>query len=142
MERRQHAPVRRTTAWSAALLALCLLVLAACGGGPKADTPDKPDFRRYVALGDSYTSGPGIEAVARRVATAIEDVQKKAPHATVVLVGYPRIVPDSGSCPSLLPLPDAMLERLRQALALMNDEWQKVAKATGADYVDMYAVSK
>jgi lysophospholipase L1-like esterase len=252
MERRQHAPVRRTTAWSVALLALCLPVLAACGGGPKTDTPDKPDFRRYVALGDSYTSGPGIEpmtpgpclrstvnypalvasalhikkvtdvscggaastnlvttqalhpapapqldavtsdtdlvtmgfgfndlslsygllfaclmpkgvpsegckqllatpasrdtllieAVARRVATAIEDVQKKAPHATVVLVGYPRIVPDSGSCPSRLPLPDAMLERLRQALALMNDEWQKVAKATGADYVDMYAVSK
>jgi lysophospholipase L1-like esterase len=251
MERRLHPPLRRRTAWSAALLALSLPVLAACGGGSKTEQPE-PGFHRYVALGDSYTSGPGIEpmtsgpcqrstvnypalvasklhikkvadvscggaastnlvtaqalrpapapqldavtsdtdlvtmgfgfndlslsygllftcimpkgtpsagcqrllatpasrdtlvieAIARRVTTAIEDVKKKAPHATVVLVGYPHIVPDTGSCPSRLPLADAMLERLRQALALMNDEWQKVAKATGVDYVDTYALSK
>ena len=83
-----------------------------------------------------------IEAVARRVEAAIEAVKKKAPHATVVLVGYPRIVPDAGSCPSRLPVPDKMLGRVRRALALMTEEWEQAAKATGAEYVDMYAISE
>lgn len=42
-------------------LALTLLaVLAGCGGEP---APARPRFDSYVALGDSYTSGPGIVPV-------------------------------------------------------------------------------
>jgi len=236
-------------AWSAALVAFCLVAVSACGGSPDIAPPR---FRQYVALGDSYTSGPGIEpmtpgaclrstvnypalvadalhikeisdvscggaattdlvtaeavrpppapqldavdgdtdlvtiglgfndlslsygllfaclmpkgtptkgcqqilatpesrqtllieAVARRVEAAIEAVKKKAPRATVVLVGYPHIVPDTGSCPSRLSLPDEMLDRVRRALAQMNEDWQQAARATGAEYVDMYAVSE
>lgn len=82
-----------------------------------------------------------LEAAAGRVEAALEAVQEKAPEARVILVGYPRIVPDSGSCPDRLPMPDAMIDRTRQALERINDLWKKAADAEGADYVDMYRAS-
>ena len=43
--------------------------------------------------------------IQRNIATTLEAVRKKAPHALVVLVGYPRIMPDSGSCdPDVVPI--------------------------------------
>lgn len=44
------------------LLLVLLLVLTGCGGEQPGPTP-KPTYRTYVALGDSYTAGPGIPPV-------------------------------------------------------------------------------
>lgn len=82
-----------------------------------------------------------LEAAAGRVEASLDAVQEKAPEARVVLVGYPRVVPDSGSCPDRLPMPDAMIDRTRKALERINNLWKEAADAQGADYVDMYRAS-
>jgi hypothetical protein len=60
----------------------------------------------------------------------------------VVLVGYPRILPDSGDCPDRLPLAPAMEPRLRAVMKQIDDGWRRAAAAVGVDYVDTWAMSR
>jgi hypothetical protein len=96
---------------------------------------------QVLAMSDAQVS-QRIEAAARRVNASLQAIAEKAPKARIVLVGYPRIVPDSGSCPDRLPMPAAALARVRRAVVEINDLWKKAATATGADYVDMYDASE
>lgn len=118
-------------------LTLSYTLLYACL--TRAGTPTE-GCKQVIAMPQSQLD-QRLEAAARRVEASLKAVKVKAPRARVLLVGYPHIVPDSGSCPDRLPMPPAMIERVRSALALVNDLWKEAADAAGADYVDMYAVS-
>jgi lysophospholipase L1-like esterase len=89
-----------------------------------------------------------IQAAAGDLKTAVQAIAKKAPKARIVVVGYPRVVPDTGGCgspgqaDSLLPVPDAQLTRLREAMKFVDQQWSAVAAATGALYADMYTASE
>jgi lysophospholipase L1-like esterase len=52
----------RRRRWAVGILAVCLLTALAAPAAAHSGEPgaDAPDFESYVALGDSYTSGPGI----------------------------------------------------------------------------------
>src|SRR4051812_19744347 len=59
---------------------------------------------------DRFTVG-GVDVLARdlprirrNVAAVIAGIRDRAPSATVVVVGYPQLIPDRGICPQLLPL--------------------------------------
>jgi lysophospholipase L1-like esterase len=80
--------------------------------------------------------------VAGRVAAALRLIHERAPRARVVLVGYPRILPDSGDCPDRLPLAPAMEPRLRAVMKQIDDGWRRAAAAVGVDYVDTWAMSR
>ncbi|MGY2876039.1 hypothetical protein ACVW00_003229 [Marmoricola sp. URHA0025 HA25] len=83
-----------------------------------------------------------LDAAAGQVRQALETIAHKAPRARIVLVGYPRLVPDEGSCPDRLPVPDAQVARMREAMRYANDAWRKAAQDAGASYVDMYTPSQ
>ncbi|HEY0950001.1 SGNH/GDSL hydrolase family protein [Nocardioides sp.] len=71
------------------------------------------------------------------VAGVVRAVQERAPDARVLVVGYPHIVPASGSC-DLLPLAAgdyAFAERVTQGL---NDAVRAGAADAGAEYVDLW----
>lgn len=72
----------------------------------------------------------------------LEAVRERAPKARIVLVGYPRLLPESGSCNDQLPLPTVALERARSASKLVNDVMIAAARKTKSDFIDMYAASK
>lgn len=89
----------------------------------------------------------GVDLVAKtarigeRVAASVRRVQERAPSATVVLVGYSRLAPRTGTCQ---PLPfvagDARLgDRVTRAL---NDALEDAARRTGVLFADMYAASE
>lgn len=89
----------------------------------------------------------GVDLVAEasrisdRVAEAVSAVRRRAPDATVVVVGYPRILPLDGGCKGL-PIARgdyAFGDRVARAL---NAALGRAARRTGARYVDMYAASK
>lgn len=80
--------------------------------------------------------------VAGRVGAALRLVRKQAPRARIVLVGYPRILPDAGRCPDRLPLVPAMEPRLRDTMRKIDDGWRRAAAAVGADYVDTWRMSR
>jgi lysophospholipase L1-like esterase len=83
-----------------------------------------------------------VRTVAATLKTALGTIRSKAPHARIVLVGYPRIAPDAGSCRDLLPVPEAQLTRLRETMTFVNQVWSETARDAGALYVDMYTPSK
>ncbi|HEX7718154.1 MAG TPA: SGNH/GDSL hydrolase family protein [Marmoricola sp.] len=83
-----------------------------------------------------------MKVAADHVQAAVEKVRELAPRARIVVVGYPRLVPDSGSCPDRLPVPDAQVERMRVGMAYLDQSWAAAADAAGATYVDMYSASE
>jgi len=82
-----------------------------------------------------------LTKAARRVADTLTLIRRAAPKARIVLVGYPRFLPDAGSCPDRYPLVPAMAPRLRSALEMVNQKWKDVAAAAGVDYVDTWTMS-
>jgi lysophospholipase L1-like esterase len=79
--------------------------------------------------------------ISTRVETAVREIQQRAPRATVVLVGYLRLVPSSGRCRQL-PFARgdyAFGDRVSRAL---NAALARAARRTHALFVDAYAASK
>ncbi|GAA1881635.1 SGNH/GDSL hydrolase family protein [Lapillicoccus jejuensis] len=66
-------------------------------------------------------------------------VRAKAPNATVVIVGYPTILPAVGSpaCLSSVPIALGDVPWLGKQQAVLNNAVRRAALATGAVYVDM-----
>ena len=89
--------------------------------------------------------GSGPEATARalgdQIGVALESIQKKAPDARVLLVGYPQLVPASGTCPEL-PLAVGDYPYVRSMMELLDDELRRAADSAGVTYVDVLKASE
>ena len=76
--------------------------------------------------------------VQQNIATTLEAIRKKAPHALVVLVGYPRIMPDSGTCdPDVVPISPPLLSAAAKVEGQLEAAMRAAAEEGGAEYVDM-----
>ena len=113
-------------------------LLFACVSG--AAEPSGP-CGRVLAMPES-TVDTAVLNVAGRVGASLRLIRKQAPSARIILVGYPRIVPDSGGCPGRLPLAAGMEPRLRDVMKKIDDSWRRAAAAVGADYVDTWTMSR
>jgi lysophospholipase L1-like esterase len=89
--------------------------------------------------------GPDPEAAAEvigdQVVATLESVQKKAPDARVLLVGYPQLVPASGTCPDL-PLAAGDYPYVRSMMQLLDEELRRAADSAGVTYVDVLGASE
>ncbi len=83
----------------------------------------------------------GLDGVRQRLVDAVADVRRLAPRAQVVLVGYPLIVPEQGTCPGL-PEEAADREVARQANQALVDTVAAAAADAGATYVDVARASR
>ena len=72
-----------------------------------------------------------------RMVESIEAVRERAPEATVVVVGYPAIFPESGTCP-LLPLARGDYPYARELVSRINDGLAAAADQAGVTYVDVW----
>ena len=82
-----------------------------------------------------------IAALRPRLVRTLELVQHRAPGATVLLVGYPKIAPDHGSCPDLPGLTPTALRMLNRLNRRLDDAMSAAARDAGARYVDVYRAS-
>ncbi|MEU4601642.1 SGNH/GDSL hydrolase family protein [Kribbella sp. NPDC023972] len=76
-----------------------------------------------------------------RITTVVKGIKERSPKATIALIGYPKIAPEHGTCPAILPFADgdyAYLYSIEQAL---NAAIATAAAATGATYVDTFEPS-
>lgn len=97
---------------------------------------------------DAYTSG-GVDEISRRiaatapkVAAALVEIHRRSPHARVLVVGYPAILPElAPGCWPLLPIAPADVPYLRDKEKEMNAMLAAQAAAGGARYVDTYGRS-
>jgi lysophospholipase L1-like esterase len=114
---------------------------------------DEDLFARLVAL----CAGPSADAscdddlvvqtrqvlrrTSDRVADALERLERRAPDATVVLIGYPRLVDADRPC-ARIPVPPESLPDLAAVEAELDRSLDRAAQHAGAAYVDMHALSR
>lgn len=82
-----------------------------------------------------------IETIGKDVTQALQAVRAKAPQATVVLVGYPQLIPASGSC-AALPLDETDRAFLHQVFIDISQRMAVAAAAAGARFVDVLDASQ
>lgn len=93
-------------------------------------------------LRDAYDDPDAVlRATGRRVAKVVAQVRERARQATVVVVGYPRLVDPALTCDAL-PAPTAALREVDRLERLLNAALRSAARRTGAEFVDVRALSR
>lgn len=77
--------------------------------------------------------GPRIESV-------LDEVHRRAPDARVVLLGYPRLFPEGGTCTDL-PFAEGDYAYINTVMTHLRDVQRAAAEATDTDFVDMHELS-
>jgi lysophospholipase L1-like esterase len=114
-------------------------LVGTCSQLRDSDPSGSPCRERLTAAGNDPI-GTALREIRSHVREAVAGIRDRAPDAIVVVVGYPQIVPASGTCPQLLPLATgdyAYGRRLNKGLA---DAVRLGARQADA-YVDVFAAS-
>ncbi|MDN5744075.1 MAG: SGNH/GDSL hydrolase family protein [Nocardioidaceae bacterium] len=95
---------------------------------------------------DQAKADPGaLEKVNTEIRTGIEgalkEIGQRAPHARVIVVGYPQIFPDSGTCAEI-PLAPGDYPFGRSVMNGFIQAQQQAAKAAGVEFLDLRGPSK
>jgi hypothetical protein len=104
--------------------------------------PDGAPCREFNNRGKRDRLERTIERIQPRVSSAIEEIKRRAPEARVLLVGYPQLLPDTGTCPYRMPLAAADYDYAREINQRLAEAIEEAALSAGAEYVDLYAASK
>lgn len=83
-----------------------------------------------------------VPKIQRRVGLVIDGIRDRAPDATVVVVGYPRLLPPSGTCPDRVPLAVGDYPYLDAVNRALSDAVLAAAEDSDATAVDVYAASR
>jgi lysophospholipase L1-like esterase len=103
---------------------------------------DQPGTPCADALTTMYGDPAAVVAgTGDRVAATLRTVARQAPDATVVLVGYPRLVSEDEGC-SRFPLAEGDRPLLVAFEEELNRSLAAAARRTGAGFVDLRAVSE
>ncbi|MER5433271.1 SGNH/GDSL hydrolase family protein [Streptomyces sp. NPDC002588] len=113
-------------------------IIATCAQLAAQDPAGNPCQRYYGTSGvDRLTVA--IAQTAPKVARVLRAVHARAPHARVLVVGYPDLLPDDGSgCAPSVPFATRDFPYLRDTEKLLNLMLRAVARHSGADYADTY----
>lgn len=89
---------------------------------------------------DGTTMTRSLDIARTAVSRALRKIAKRAPHARIVLVGYPQIIPASGTC-SKLPIAAGDYPWAHSVVKALDDGLRTVAKKAGVTYIDMLGPS-
>jgi lysophospholipase L1-like esterase len=103
------------------------------------DPTGSPCTDRYAGGGSAELDSQ-LGEIRRHVAAIVAGIRDRAPQARVLVVGYPQIVPDHGTCPRLLPLADGDYPFARRIATGLVQAVR--AGARGAGYVDVFAATR
>ncbi|MCX6396582.1 MAG: SGNH/GDSL hydrolase family protein [Propionibacteriales bacterium] len=89
----------------------------------------------------SSTFDDDLDRVERGLRKDVEEIRAASPNARIVMINYPRILPDRGTCPAQVSMSAKALSVNREISARAAELFRKVASSEGVDLVDMYAAS-
>lgn len=116
-------------------------ILQTCGRLAAADPTGNPCQRHYTAGGTDQLAAR-IAATGPKVAAVLAGIQKRSPRAHVVVVGYLRILPPTGSCFPAVPFAAGDGPYFDGAGRKLNAEIAAQAKKHKASFVNPYAFAK
>lgn len=99
-----------------------------------------PCEAHYTAGGNDVIRAR-ILAAAPKIAAVLQGIRKRAPEATVVVVGYLRILPSQGGCWPVVPIAAGDVPYFDGIEQSLNDVIGTQAAAIGATFVDTYTPS-
>ncbi len=108
----------------------------------KGLSPQGAPCKTALEWGSSATTGfrGHIRTIEERLIRSIAQIRRKSPRAKIVVVGYPQMVPASGTCPTL-PLATGDYEYVRWMNQLLDGALRSAAKKSNALFVDVYTPS-
>jgi lysophospholipase L1-like esterase len=113
-------------------------IIRTCAGVAATDPTGAP-CRRYYGSGGTDRLAAAVRDTAPKVAAVLRDIRERAPHARVVVVGYPALLPDSGiGCRPSVPFADGDFAYLRDTEKRLNTMLARQARAARAGYADTY----
>lgn len=81
------------------------------------------------------------DGAGQAVGTVLDGIRQRSPHAQLVVVGYPRLAPSRGTC-AALPLAAGDYAYVNDVLERLDLDIRRAAAAAGADYIDMWGISR
>jgi lysophospholipase L1-like esterase len=107
-----------------------------------ATNPTAPLCKNYWTSGGVDKVQQRIAATAPKVAAVVQGIRQRSPHAKIIVVGAPALLPsDATKCWPLVPISSGDIPYLDAKNRALNAMSAQVAAATGASYVDTYAAS-
>jgi lysophospholipase L1-like esterase len=104
--------------------------------------PDLTPCRAYYTSGGVDQLQQKIQAAAGPLATALAQIKQRAPHARVYVVGYPALLPATGTtCADTLGVTSGDVAYLSAEELRLNSMLRQAAQAAEATYVDTYTPS-
>ncbi|MEV5612753.1 SGNH/GDSL hydrolase family protein [Streptomyces sp. NPDC052225] len=116
-------------------------IIGTCASVSASDPFGDPCHKLYTAGGTDQLAGR-IDATAAKVASVVRGIRWRAPHARILVLGYPAILPDSGvGCFPTVPVAMGDAPYLRDTQKRLNAMIAAQAGRNGARYVDVYGPS-
>lgn len=107
----------------------------------RASDPHGAPCKAHFTVDGQDTLLASIAATQGKVTTVLQGVHQRSPQAKVLVIGYPRIAPPTGTCPDVLPFADGDYPYLDSIEHALNAALSNAAAAAGATYVDTYGPS-
>jgi lysophospholipase L1-like esterase len=102
-------------------------------------SPSGDPCKRHFTAGRTDRLAAAVKATGPKVAAVLRGIHRRAPHARVLLVGYPDILPNTGTgCFPDVPLAHGDVPYLRATEVALNRTLARAAAASGATFVDTY----
>ena len=105
---------------------------------PKAKAPCRAHFTNAHGVDTKFRDARRIQ---QRIAAGLDAVHAAAPNATVVVVGYPRLLPAHGTCRQA-PFAKGDYPFASRVESLLNRSLQRAASHHDATFVNTYGVSR
>jgi lysophospholipase L1-like esterase len=115
-------------------------VLQTCGRLAASDPTGNPCEQHYQAGGKDELA-ERINAGAPKVAAVLSSIHQRSPHAQVVVVGYLRIMPATGSCLPAVPFATGDGPYFDHTEQLLNKMLSEQAREHKAAFANPYAFS-
>src|SRR6266542_3718406 len=110
--------------------------------GLRASNPTGSPCKDHFTAGGVDTVKAAIAGITPRVAAVLTGVHQRSPGAAVYLIGYPRIAPETGYCPNILPFADGDYAWLNSVEEALNAALADAAGGGAASFVDTYGPSR
>ncbi|TKG66986.1 SGNH/GDSL hydrolase family protein [Prauserella endophytica] len=108
----------------------------------RASDPAGAPCQEHFTVDGVDTLKAAIADTGERVSEVLAGIHERSPRATVLVIGYPRIAPPSGTCPDVLPFADGDYVWLNDIEETLNAALAKAVAEDGrSTFVDMYPAS-
>jgi lysophospholipase L1-like esterase len=109
--------------------------------GLRASDPAGAPCKQHFTVNGKDTLADKIDQTQIRLTQVVQGIKQRSPKATIALIGYPKIAPEKGTCPDILPFSDGDYAYLYSIEQKLNQAVESAANSGGATYVDTFGPS-